>query len=98
MKTKYLIILAAFIILSGCNNGGLKHRACKDYRNCSECSQTARDLAWSLENESSEWNNDGFAICKASDAPCIWYANGKQFLSVGKNRLGAGWEPKGLDS
>jgi hypothetical protein len=70
------------------------------YDGCSECSQTAKDLAWSLDNESELWKADSFDV-ERSDYVCIWYANQEYGLSAGRNSWSdntcSAWEPNNED-
>ena len=62
-----------------------------DYDGCADCSQLAKDLAWSLDHHPDEWSADGFSVTRGSVS--IWIANGPRFISAGKDYLGEGWQP-----
>src|SRR5215469_593181 len=95
---RHLGLVPLVILLAGCDSGGLTHRASPSEVGCPKCSQTARDLVWSLDNEPKAWSNDGFTLCKGWDKPCVWFSNGTFGLEAGNNSLGSGWHPQGNDT
>lgn len=94
-ETAKLLPVMLLLLLGACIRTG--HHVIGPYQNCDDCSQTAKDLAWSLDNEHSAWENNGFAICERLGSTCLWYSNGKSDLTGGQNFSGKGWEPSGND-
>jgi hypothetical protein len=93
-RANAIILLLA---LAACSAGIHHHVRETSYDGCADCSQTAKDLAWSLDNEKSEWSNNGFTICKSWNEPCVWYANGSRQIEAGNNQFGSGYRPNGDD-
>lgn len=52
-----------------------------DYDHCFDCSELARLVAWSLDNEPTKWDFDGYHLAKGSDVT-IWMANGVGFVRL----------------
>lgn len=61
------------------------------YDGCSHCSETARKLAWSIDNEPQRWTVGEFELTR-NDGLVIWTSNGAWDLTAGHTTMGKGWD------
>ena len=87
------ISLMLFLGLSACVDHP-NHHVDGSYDGC-DCSQTAKDLAWSLDNEKSQWETDGYRLSRNWFGPVIWVANDASGLHAGPHgTYGEPWKPR----
>lgn len=67
------------------------HEVTGAYDGC-DCAPVAKQLAWSLDHEGSEWSTDGYLLSRGSYGPVIWIANESSGLSAGPHdTMGEPW-------
>lgn len=66
------------------------------YDGCSDCTDLAKSLAWSLDDERDLWDQGNYTIVRRGGT-CLWTANQESHVSGGTADPCEAWEPSGPD-